>query len=43
MRSAVRDLGLSEVVVVHAGQESYPLGAKVRGVAAARLDTDFGL
>ena len=43
IRSAVRDLGLSEVVVVHAGQESYPLGAKVRGVAAARLDADFGL
>ena len=43
IRSAVRDLGLSEVVVVHAGRESYPLGAKVRGVAAARLDTDFGL
>ena len=43
MRSALRDLGLAEVIVVHAGRESYPLGAKVRGVAAARLDTDLGL
>ena len=43
IRSALRGLGLSEVIVVHAGQESYPLGANVRGVAAARLDTDLGL
>ena len=43
IRSAVRDLGLSEVVVVHAGRESYPLAANVRGVAAARLDVDLGL
>ena len=43
MRSALRDLDLAEVIVVHAGRESYPLGAKVRGVAAARLDKDLGL
>ena len=42
MRSAQRDLGLSEVIVVHAGRESYPLGIKVRGVAAGRLDKDLG-
>ena len=43
MRWALRDLDLAEVIVVHAGRESYPLGAKVRGVAAARLDKDLGL
>ena len=43
MRSALHDLGLSEVIVVHAGRESYPLGAKARGVAASRLDADLGL
>ena len=43
IRSTLRDLGLAEVIVVHAGRESYALGAKVRGVAAARLDTDLGL
>ncbi len=34
IRSALRDLDLDEVVVVHAGHESYPLAAKVRAVAA---------
>ena len=43
IRSALRDLGLAEVIVVHAGRESYPLGARVRGVAAARLDKNLGL
>ena len=43
IRSALRDLDLAEVMVVHAGRESYPLGAKVRGVAAARLVRDLGL
>ena len=43
VRSALRDLEVSEVIVVHAGRESYPLGAKVRAVAATRLDTDLGL
>ena len=43
IRSALRDLGLAEVVVIHAGRESYPLGANIRGVAAARLDKDLGL
>ena len=31
IRSALRDLGLSEVIVVHAGGESGRLGANVRG------------
>ena len=43
VRSALRDLEVSEVIVVHAGRESYPLGARVRAVAATRLDTDLGL
>ena len=43
MRSALRDLGLAEVIVVHAGRESYPLGTSVRAVAAGRLDKDLGL
>ena len=43
MRSALRDLGLAEVIVVHAGRESYPLGAHVRGVAAGRLEKDLGM
>ena len=41
VRTALRDLDLAEVIVVHAGRESYPLGANVRGVAAARLDEDL--
>ena len=41
--SALRDLGLAEGTVVHAGRESCALDAKVRGVAAARLDEDLGL
>ena len=43
IRSALHDLGLSEVIVVHAGRESCPLGARVRGVAARRLGTDLAL
>ena len=43
IRSALHDLGLAEVVVVHAGRDSFPLGAKVRAVAATRLDKDLGL
>ena len=43
IRSALSDLGLAEVIVVHAGRESGPLGANVRAVAAARLDKDPGL
>ncbi len=43
MRSALRDRGLAEVIVVHTEREFYALDAKVRGVAAARLDEDLGL
>ena len=43
MRTAIDDLNLQEVVVIHAGRESYRLAAKVRAVAASRLDADLGL
>ena len=43
IRSALSDLGLAEVIVVHAGRDSGPLGANVRAVAATRLDKDLGL
>ena len=37
IRSAIDDLGLSRVDVIHAGHESYPLAPKVRAVAARSL------
>ena len=43
IRSALRDLGLAEVIIVHAAREPYPLGANVRAMAAARMDKDLGL
>ena len=43
MRTAIDDLNLREVVVIHAGRESYRLAAKVRAVAASRLDLDLQL
>lgn len=43
MRSALADLKLEEVLVVHAGAESYPLSERVRAVSAHRLDSDIGI
>jgi predicted AAA+ superfamily ATPase len=40
MRSAVADLRLDSLDVVHAGADTYPLGERVRAVAASRLLTD---
>lgn len=37
MRSALDDLGLEELVVLHAGAESYPLAPRIRAVALSRL------
>ena len=37
VRSALQDLNLDEVVIVHAGSESYPLAKRVRTVAARRM------
>ena len=41
MRHAIRDLELTELIVVHAGADSYPLGDSIRAVSAHRLLTDF--
>lgn len=43
MHTAVRDLGLNELILVHAGGESYRLADRVRAVAASRLDRDLRL
>ena len=43
IRAALHDLGPAEVILVHAGRESGPLGPNVRAVAANRLDKDLGL
>ena len=40
MRSALADLALDELIVVHAGEATFDLGDRVRAVAAARLTTD---
>lgn len=40
MRSAQETLGLDELVVIHAGAESYPLASGIRAVALARLRED---
>jgi predicted AAA+ superfamily ATPase len=41
MRSALDDLALDELVVIHAGAESYPLGPRIRAVALARLGEEI--
>jgi uncharacterized protein len=41
MRSALKDLNLEELVVIHAGGESYPLAPGIRAVALARLREDL--
>jgi predicted AAA+ superfamily ATPase len=40
MRIAMRDLSLDRLVVVHAGDDSFPLGDGIEAVAARRLLTD---
>ena len=40
MRSAQETLGLDELVVIHAGTESYPLASGILAVALARLQED---
>ena len=42
MYAAKGDLDLAELVVVHAGQDSYRLARGIRAVAASRMDTDLG-
>jgi predicted AAA+ superfamily ATPase len=41
MRSALEDLRLTRLEVIHAGPESFPLAPKIRAVAAERLLTDL--
>ena len=41
MRHALRDLNLDELIVVHAGDSSYPLADRIRAVSADRLLTDL--
>lgn len=41
MRSALADLHLDSLDVIHAGVDTYPLGDRVRAVAATRLLTDI--
>jgi hypothetical protein len=38
MRSALEVLGLDELVVIHAGSESYPLAPRIRAVGLSRLE-----
>lgn len=40
MRSAVRDLELSRLTVIHAGEHSFPMADHVRAVAAGRMLED---
>ena len=41
MRTALKDLELSRIDVIHAGPESYPLAASVHAVSASRLLKDL--
>jgi len=41
MRSALRDLELAELTVIHAGDRSFPMAENVRAVAAGRLLEDL--
>jgi predicted AAA+ superfamily ATPase len=41
MRSALTDLGLQSLDVIHAGDETFPLANKVRAVACAKLLDDL--
>lgn len=41
MRIAMQDLKLDELVVVHGGKESWPMGPKMRAVAAMKLRSEI--
>jgi len=43
MRSALSDLELAQLIVLHAGETSYPLGPRIQAVAVERMleDLDF--
>lgn len=42
MRSALTDLGLERLDVIHAGPDTFPLADRIRAVSAARLIADIG-
>ena len=37
MRTAMEDLGLSRLDVIHAGEHSFPLARRVHAIAGARI------
>jgi predicted AAA+ superfamily ATPase len=41
MRSAIGDLGLDRLDVIHAGSASYPLGTRIRAIALGRILDDL--
>lgn len=41
MRTAMEDLGLTRLDIIHAGSETFPISARVRAVAATRLLQDL--
>jgi predicted AAA+ superfamily ATPase len=41
MRSALEDLALDELNVVHAGEKTYPLATRVRAISARRIEADL--
>ena len=41
MRTALKDLGLSHLDVIHAGDRTYPLAPRIRAVALSRLLVDL--
>jgi hypothetical protein len=41
MRTALSDLRLARLDVIHAGEKTFPLGPKIRAVACAALLTDL--
>jgi predicted AAA+ superfamily ATPase len=42
MRSAIADLGLDRLDVIHAGEHSFPLAGNIQAVSMGRLLTDIG-
>ena len=41
MRTALEDLGLQRLDVIHAGEQTFPLGGRIRAVALRRADADL--
>jgi predicted AAA+ superfamily ATPase len=41
MRTAMEDLGLNRLYVIHAGSETFPMSTRIRAVAASRLLEDL--